>query len=142
MSYATIAEFFVYGLPVTARGQMTDAQIQGALDSASSEMDGHFRGRPYALPLLSWGVEIKRINAVMAAWELMGVRGFNPAGGADPVLAKRFDDAMSLLKSIQRKAYHPEVVESPNVPAGKRQPRMVSSSVVTATGRVAPNRGW
>lgn len=143
MSYAGVADFYVYGIPATASSGMTTAQIQGALDSASSEIDGYFKGRPYALPLLAWGVEVKRWNCVMAAWELIAVRGFNPASGADPVLRTRYVDCIETLKAVQRKAYHPDVTESLVIASpGKTQPRVFSQSVTTSTGTTSTNRGW
>lgn len=141
MSYASVAQFYVYGLPQTAVGAMTAAQIQGALDTASSEIDGYFKGRPYALPLTAWGIEVVRWCCVMAAWELLSVRGFNPAG-ADAVLRIRWEDTMKTLREVQRKAYHPDVTEGSQSVAGRVQPIVRSFSVTTSTGQTGPNRGW
>jgi phage gp36-like protein len=140
--YATIAQFFTYGLPATARGNLTDDQINGALTSASGTADSKLRG-VYSLPLLAWGSELTKYTCWIAAYELMtGVRGYNPAAGADPGIENRYVYAMTELDKVQRKATFLDVTPSPGQSPTYDQPLVISSSVVDMSGRTASNRGW
>jgi len=130
--YANVAQFFVYGLPPTARGGLTDDQINAALVSASATMDSKFRGR-YAMPLTAWGAEVSKYCCWLAAFELLsGVRGYNPAAGADVNIVDRYNQALIWLNDVQRQAAHPDV--SPSV---DQTPEYFQPTVTTS-----PQRGW
>ena len=140
--YASIADIFIHGLPTTARGALSDDQLDGALQAASELMDSTFRGR-YNLPLLNWGVEVRMVCCWIAAYlVLSGARGFNPAAGADVNIANRYQAAMVWCDQVQRRAKHPDVVESPGKEATYAQPVVISSSVIDQRGRTSGNRGW
>jgi phage gp36-like protein len=146
--YATQADRNLYGIPSTALGALTSQQVDAALASASAVMDSAFRGR-YALPLVSWGVEVRRCCVFLADYELLATRGFNPAAGADANVLSRYEEMLTgrpgvepWLKQVQRRAAHPDVVEA-TADDAHRRPRVISSSVVDcSTGATAPNRGW
>jgi phage gp36-like protein len=140
-SYATLADLTVYGLPATTLGQTTAAQQQAAIDAASATVDNFFNGR-YALPLLSWDLETRARTCHIAAWNLLSVRGFNSAAGADDNIRTRYEDAMLWLDKVQRKAAHPLVTPSASQSPTYDMPIVLTSSVVTAAGRVGSSRGW
>jgi len=142
MGYASLADLTIYGLPATALGNLTVQQQQDALDTASDEVDSYLRGR-YALPLQDWGVEIRKATCVLAAYELMAVRGYEPGAGADPVLQNRYNETIAWLNKVQRQAAHPNVTPAQNQVPDYNQPTVISSSVIDVfSGRRAANRGW
>lgn len=141
--YAEIADLFVHGMPATARGRLSDDELNGAIISASGTADSKIRGR-YPLPLIAWGVELTKYVCWIAAYELLsGPRGYNPAAGADINLVDRYSRAIEWLDQVQRQAAHPDITPSaPQVPQ-YNQPFVISSSVVgLGTGATAARRGW
>lgn len=144
--YATIEQFWQFGLPQTARGQLSDAEINAALVSASATCDGYFRGRygDGSVPLVAWGEEVSTWVCWIAAYNLMtGPRGYNSAASADTNLRDRRDDAMTKLAETQRQAYHPTLTPGTAVNTTGTQPLILSSSVIdVASGRRAASRGW
>jgi len=142
MAYASSTDLTTFGLPLTALGQLTAAQIAGALDVASQKVDSYLRGR-YALPLLAWGSEITEATAKIAAYNLLTIRGYNPAAGADINIKLRFDDAITWLNKVQRQAAHPNVTPQNTQATYYGQPKVTSQSVTQVfTGATAANRGW
>lgn len=141
--YAQIADFFRFGVPSTARGALTDDQINAALQSASSTMDAHFRGR-YALPLIAWGIEVTKYCCWLSAFELLsGTRGYNPASGADVNIVDRYREAMAWLNGVQRQAIHPDVTPQTTQTPTYNQPTIITSSVTLLdSGVTATTRGW
>ena len=140
-SYATLADLSVYGLPATSLGQTTAAQQQGAIDAASATVDNFFNGR-YALPLLAWDLETRARTCQIAAWNILSIRGFNSGAGADDNIRTRYEDAMTWLDKVQRKAAHPLVTPSPSQSPTYDMPVTITSSVTTQGGAVARSRGW
>lgn len=142
MSYATIAEFPVYGgLPAVALGNLTTPQQQGQLDAASDEMDTYFAGR-YSMPLLVWDNSVKAKCCEIAAYKMICLRGFNPASGADVNFRMRYLDAIEWCKGVRNKAIHPTVTESGQPSPTLTQPKVLSSSMVSTGGGTGSNRGW
>ena len=140
--FAQIADLFRYGMAPTARGVLTDDQLNGALVSATGTMVGFFAGR-YNMPLLAWGEEVIKYCCWIAAFEVLsGGRGYNPAAGADPLLLQRYNLAIQWCRGVQSKAIHPIVTPSAAQSPTYDQPLVISSSVIDQNGRTASNRGW
>jgi phage gp36-like protein len=141
VAYCTDGELTTYGAPATAFGTISLAIRDGAREAASRIVDSFLRGR-YALPLIAWGTEITETTARIAAYNLLNVRGYNPAAGADTNIRDRYIGAILWLKDVQRRAAHPDVTPA-TADAQHQSPRVLSSSVVgLGSGRVAANRGW
>lgn len=70
-----------------------------ALASASAQIDSYL-SRVFNLPLRTFGVELSRACAVMAAWDLLSVRGFNPDTPQGGLLKQRYDDVLTWLDKI------------------------------------------
>ena len=140
MSYATVAQFFAWGLPQTALGARTVADVQSALDAASDEMDDVFRGR-WRLPFVSWGSSVARKCVQIAVNIFLGGRGCSPITGSDERVIAGVKDAAEWLDRVQRRTLFPDVVlvEEPDA---LQQPLVISTSVVNADGATAVNRGW
>ena len=142
--YCSLADLTTYGAPATALNtpQLTPQIQQGAIIAASAVMDTYFAGR-YQLPFISWGIELNDCCARIAVYQLLSIRGYNPASAADVNIRDRYKDAIDWLNKVQRQAIHPNVVLTQANTPGYQQPFVISSSVInTATGATAPNRGW
>lgn len=142
LTYATTVQFFQFGLPQTALGAATIADVQAALDSASSLMDDYFNGR-YNLPFVAVSLSVAEKCCHIAAFLfLSGVRGYNPDADADKNVKGRYDEALAWCDRVQRRAIHPIVTDSGPDPR-LIQPEALSSSVVNvATGQRAATRCW
>jgi len=142
MTYASVSDLITYGLPATALGALSPAQQNAALESASKVVDSYLRGR-YALPLTAWGSEITEATCRIAAYNLLNVRGYNSAAGADENIAARYEQTILWLRDVQRQAAHPDVTPQASQTPNYDQPTVISSSVTSlATGATARNRGW
>ena len=118
MTYATRDDLFRLGLPEGALRGVPPATIEDALEAASRLADSYLRAR-YALPLSSWDEALTRAVAIIAAYDLMAVRGYDPARGADEVLRLRYEDAIRWLERVAAGAVSPEVQDStPDVREG------------------------
>lgn len=148
-TYATVAQFFEWGLPQTALGSRTVADVQSALDAASSDMDDAFRGR-FPLPLASVGLSVSKRCVYLARYAFMGGRGFDPQSDGDREIVAKSEEAWVWLDKVQRRTAFPDVVidttaTTPTTldPGGASQPMVLSSSVIdVSSGQVASNRGW
>lgn len=142
MSYASLADLYTLGAPEKSFGQLTDTQKLAALESASTIVDTYLRGR-YSLPLLAWGFSITEATCRIAAYNVLSVRGFNPAVGGDSNIRSRYEDAMKFLDKVQRQQAHPDLTPQPDNSPSHDQPFVITSSVVNvATGAIRRTRGW
>lgn len=141
MPYASRTDLTAYGIPANALGGLTTAQQDAALDAASKRVDSYLRGR-YGLPLIAWGVEITQATCVIAAYQLMHTRGYNPASGADVNIENRYHETIAWLEQVQRQAAHPDVTPQPAAPTYNRPTVISSSAIATGSSRTGKNRGW
>lgn len=141
-SYATVAQLYIYGAPEKSFGQLSTEQKEGAITAASDVVDTYFRGR-YQLPLVTWDISVTENTCRIAAYNLLSIRGYNPASGADVNILSRYEQAIEWLNKVQRQQAHPNVTPSFADSPTYHQPMVISSSVVNlATGSTARNRGW
>jgi phage gp36-like protein len=118
MTYATQDDLFRLGLPERAFRGVSPSTIENALEAASRLADSYLRAR-YVLPLTAWDEALTRAVAAIAAYDLMAVRGYDPARGADEVLRLRYEDAIRWLERVAAGAVSPEVRDStPDVREG------------------------
>lgn len=142
MGYAVLADLYRYGAPATAFGDISTSDQQAGLDEASAKVD-EFLGARYPLPLISWPTSITEYACRIAAWNLISVRGYNPAMGGDENLRARYDDAIRQLTLIQKQQMHPNVVPQPNQNVTFEQPAVYTFSAVDmGTGATDNDRGW
>lgn len=142
MAYATLTDLVTSGLPATALGNLTVAQQQAALDEASEQVDSYYRGR-YSLPLATWDSATTQATCRIAVYNLVFVRGYNPAVGADPAIRDRYVEAKDWLARVQRQAAHPNVTSAVSQTPNYNQPMVISSSVTSlGNGATTTNRGW
>ncbi len=110
--YATIANLYVYGLPLVAMGSVSVATQQSILDGRNDFADDKMRAR-YKLPLQApYPASLIQNICMLAAWDVLVVRGYNPAAGADVNIVTRGEQAMKWFDDVERQRAHPNVVES------------------------------
>ncbi len=125
MAYATTTDLTRLGVAADALASVPVVNQESSLESASRLADSYL-ARRYRLPLVSWGDDLKRAVVLIAAYDLIAVRGFAPEG-ADEHLRLRYEDAIRWLERVARGEIDARVeeaagVESPGVPAIVSQP--------------------
>lgn len=144
MAYATQTDLTNVGVPAQAITPLTQAQINAALDNASTFADSFFRARwgTNAVPLQAWDSAVTEAVAKIAAFRLLKVRGYSPGSGADRQFREGYDDAVAWLEKVQRQQAHPLVTLASNA-TPTVQPNLVSGSVIDlSNGARGTNRGW
>ena len=144
-NYATTTDVVSVGLQQNVIARLAPSQIAACLTEASSEADGHFRGRwgYNMVPLLQWDALITGAVARLAAFKMVVVSGINVDGNDYKLARVMFDDAMNTFNEIQRQQLHPIVTLANGALPGQQQPKVVSFSVINlANGAKARNRGW
>ena len=96
MSYATPAQFALYGLPTAA---LDGADSQDYLDGAFAQINSYLRGR-YLLPIVNIPTELVRAECVIATYDFLSFRGFDPEQGADKNIWQRYLKTVSWLEGI------------------------------------------
>lgn len=131
-SYATLTDLYTYGLSLAACGNVTTTQQQQLLDSASETAESYMSAR-YAMPILTpYPHDLIEKVCHLAAWNILNLRGFNPAAAADINIRDRMVMATAWLEGVERQRIHPKVVESIAPSPGFPSPLIVSQ----------PLQGW
>jgi phage gp36-like protein len=98
--YAERTDLTALGLIGNALANVSTTIQDAALDAASALADSYLQSR-YVLPLVTWGNDLKRIVAVIAAYDLITTRGYSPAGNADENVRQRYLDALKWLEAVR-----------------------------------------
>lgn len=127
-AYATLTDLYAYGLPLVAMGSVSVGTQQKILDGRNDFADDKLRAR-YRLPLQTpYPASLIQNICVLAAWDVLVSRGYNPGAGADPNIATRGELALKWFDDVERQRAHPNVVEataSPGYPA----PHIISKPI-------------
>lgn len=136
--YASVAQFFEWGLPQTALGARTVTDVLRSLEASSSDMDDCFRGR-FPLPFSAVGLSVSRRCVHHGRYLFLGGRGFSPVSGADQDILRAEEDYQVWIDKVQRRVLFPDVTIDPSAvlptnldPGGSAQPVVLSQ----------PSRGW
>ena len=108
--YATVSEFRLYGLPAQATVGVSDADLLSRIDSASAEADSYLRSR-YTMPISSWGKDLSKAVCVIAAADIMAVRGYSP-DGRDELIEQRASASRKWLRDVQDGKADPGLVDA------------------------------
>lgn len=76
-SYATTGDLPVYGVMGNALTGIPDADLAKAIEASSAEIDSYLRHR-FTLPLTTWGADLRRAACILAAFDVLSVRGLDP----------------------------------------------------------------
>lgn len=132
-SYATTADLTKLAIPAEALVGIVAADQDAALAAASSLADSYLASR-FSLPLTKWGDDLRRAVCLIAAYDLMTRRGYNPEGG-DANLRLRYDDAIRWLERVADGRIAPAVTDS----ATSTQ---TTAGTWGASVKTNPRRGW
>lgn len=132
--YAERADLATVGLSADIIADLDDATINSILDMRSKTIDGFLSGSGrYTMPIVSGGADLKLCCAVISAYDVMTLLGYNPsANEASANWRLRYEDQMSWLRDVA---------------AGRVVPQdVVDSSVSTIENGIEvytePLRGW
>ncbi len=131
--YATLTDLYAYGMPAVAMGSVLVTTQQTILDARNDFADDKMRAR-YLLPLQQpYPVSLKMHICVLAAWDILNVRGTRPTNGAPEPLEERAKESAKWFDDVERQRAHPAVIEAaggagPGIPA----PHLISK----------PLQGW
>ena len=145
--YATTTDLGNVGLTSAALATMTTGQQTAALAGASALVDSYLESR-YTLPLTAWGSDLARCVAILAAYDLLSTRGYNPNAGADMNWRQRYVDQMAWLDEVSKGTSSPSQVADSSVNGSHASTSTGadgSISTTTAGGFsvvTSPVRGW
>ncbi|UZX16554.1 DUF1320 domain-containing protein [Thermus sp. PS18] len=121
MPYASRTDLHALGLPEAVLASIPEAEQEAALEAASALADSYLRTR-YDLPLASWGRGLTRAVALIAAYDLMSRRGYDPTRPGQENLRMRYEDAIRWLEGVAAGRVDPGVVDaSPDSPSSTIQ---------------------
>lgn len=113
MAYATTTHFDQFGLPSATLNALASSTVQDALLSAASGRMDSYLGTRYAVPLTTYGDEVRECACVLAAYAIVQRRGFNPDNAWETALQERRKEALEWLRDIASgKASVPGITES------------------------------
>jgi phage gp36-like protein len=112
-SYATPADLALWGMPIAGFGGLFNtAQQQSALDGAADVIDGYLRDH-YTLPLLvPYALSIRRACAIIAAYDLITTRGYDPAVSQNEQIRERYAATIRWLEQISKGQISPPMNDS------------------------------
>ena len=120
--YATTTNLARLGIRAEALNGIATAVQEEALDASSAVADGYLRARGYVMPLTAWSTDLTRAVAVLAAFDLLVTRGYDPNAGTDDVLLKRVEMATTWLRDVAAGRVTPDLTDStPSVPEESQQ---------------------
>lgn len=108
--YATTDDLNVFGLGPNMFASIPLPIKQRILDAASAVADSHLGSR-FALPLESWGDDIRRAVVHIATLDLLMLRGFNPDDPTHALIAQRAQAAADWLENVSDGNVTPLVVQ-------------------------------
>jgi phage gp36-like protein len=156
--YATLQHLFQLGAPESAfRGlpvPFTDEELEAGLEAACGHVDSYLSSR-FTLPLVVAGSAIRRAVCIIAAYDLLTGRGYNPANQGDDSsqLDKRYASTEKWLDKVADGTVKPDATDSstpggdddgsPNTPVGGYvvAPRLSDDGDSYVVGAPRP-RGW
>jgi phage gp36-like protein len=117
--------------------------MQDCIDGAADTIDSYLRSR-YALPLRSWGKDIRRCCAILAVYDAMTARGFNPANSGDDQLELRYEKQIQWLRDISNEKASPNVIDasSPASPGTSTERARMQSNIQRGYQQESPSSNY
>jgi phage gp36-like protein len=110
--YAGAADLIPYALNRNAFDAIDLPTKVQAINGASRVIDSYLRAR-FQLPLVQVGEDVKRACAILAVYDLISARGFNPEGTASEANFRlRYQDTIKWLERIADGRAEPDVTDS------------------------------
>lgn len=101
LQYATAAEFDEFQLPSTALKGVPTTTKDRALQWGSRIALSYIRKRKTP-PLLTWGEDLRANICELAAYYLVGRKGYSPGSGNNQVIRMSYEDAIAWLRDVSR----------------------------------------
>jgi phage gp36-like protein len=145
--YATTTDLANLGLIGGVLASIATSVQNAALIAASAIADAELAGQ-YILPITSWGQDLVRAVCVIAAYDLLTSRGYNPTSPADANIRLRYLDALAWLREVgDGKASPGGIIDSSLAQDGQSLPTPTDGSVVFSTEggfqlQTTSPRGW
>jgi phage gp36-like protein len=141
--YAQPADLANLGLVGAALATVTTTTQNAALLAASSVADSYLQSK-YDLPLKQWGQDLVRAVAIIAAYDIMTSRGYNPMAGSDTNIRQRYLDTLAWLQEVSQGKQTPAyVVDSTVATPGAGTDDSVTSASLGGLQLTTTNvRGW
>jgi len=128
-AYATLTDLYALGLPLVAMGSVSVGTQQRVLDARNDFADDKFRAR-YRLPLVApFPASLVQNVCMLAAWDILMIRGYNPSAAADVNIAARGEMALAWFNDVERQRAHPNVIESGGGDPSYDAPLVVSKAL-------------
>jgi len=102
VAYATPVELDALALPPDVASRVADADKASALEAASALADSYLAAAGYAVPLPSWGDDLKAAVCAIAAFDLAVSAGLAPEDGEGSNLYLKKRDAVRWLERVAR----------------------------------------
>lgn len=129
-AYATAEDLERLGIPDRALESVATEEREAALEAASRLADGYLAAQ-FTLPLSAWGDDLRDAVVAIAIYRVMVRRGYDPDGGGNTEIRRRYEDAIAWLERIASGKVHPAVTDAtPDV--DDAAPVVISP----------PRRGW
>jgi phage gp36-like protein len=113
--YAERTDLTSLGLIGNALANVSTTMQDAALDAASATADSYLQSR-YVLPLVTWGVDLKRAVCIIAAYDLLTTRGYSPAGNVDENFRQRYLDVLKWLGEVRSSEATPSQITDSSTP--------------------------
>lgn len=139
MSYGAVANLELYAAAARFWERVPTDVKQAALDAAQGMVNSYLRAQ-FTLPLTQWGKDVERAEAVIAGYDLLVVRGYNPEAGNDDNFRVRRDQTIEWLQAVSRGDIVPDVTDS-SPGAGPDGATGEGPMVATASQRGYSTRG-
>lgn len=99
VQYVTSSDFLNQSLPAEAFTTLPAGTIDKALQWASAYANSKLQKR-YALPLVSWGDDLRAAVCDLASLRLLRFRGFKPGSGANVAITDASKEAKDWLQEV------------------------------------------
>lgn len=131
--YATLQQLYGLGAPETSFSEVSEDMRESALTAACDVVDSYLSNR-FTLPLVTFGGDVTRAVCIIAAYDLLSGRGWNPAstGGDSDQLSARYDSVKDWLRDVARGLVTPVVTDSSAPTGGAVEAGGLPAQVVVA----------
>jgi phage gp36-like protein len=98
-AYCEAADLSKWGVNAAALDGIGTSEKTAAIGGASDTIDSYLRSR-FDLPLTAYGDDVKRACAIIAVYDLIAARGYDPGEPGDDNLRLRYEDILAWLKRV------------------------------------------
>lgn len=100
-AYCTDADLARLGVRAAATAGLAAEDLEAAREAASRTIDSYLPAK-FAPPLTTWGADVSRVAAILAAWDVLCVqKGINPETPAGRLWEIRYQQAIGWLEGVR-----------------------------------------